>query len=81
MTEATRLNWRHPDYLRTATKCDVCKQGWGDQHPLSWWGGSSSVVCSRGECVEVMQRWWDETCRSVDEKLRLEPEYERDPGR
>jgi hypothetical protein len=73
-TEKPKLNWRHPDFLKTSTECDVCKQGWSDRHPLRWWGRTSSVICSRKQCVEVMQGWWEETCRSVDERLSRERE-------
>ncbi|MBY3157277.1 hypothetical protein HFO56_33675 [Rhizobium laguerreae] len=77
-TEQPKITWRHPDYLRKETACDVCKQGWRDDHPLRWWGRSSSVVCSRKECVEVMQGWWDETCRRVDEERSRQQENQDD---
>lgn len=67
MTE--RVNWRHPDYLRKATQCDVCKAPWSDKYPLRWVYGSSSVVCNRAACAETMQGWWEDTERHVAAQL------------
>jgi hypothetical protein len=67
MTE--RLNWRHPDYLKKATECDVCKRPWSPEHHLRWFGGTSSVICSRVECGKTMQAWYEDTVRHVEEQL------------
>ncbi len=67
MTE--RLNWRHPDYLKKATNCDVCKQTWSDEHHLHWYGGTSSVICTRIKCEETMGRWYADTVRHTEEQF------------
>jgi hypothetical protein len=64
-----RLNWRHPDYLRTATKCDVCKRAWSDEFRLNWVGHTSSVVCTRADCEKTMNGWLEDTWRHVEEQF------------
>jgi hypothetical protein len=64
-----RLNWRHPDYLKTSTKCDVCKKSWSEEFKLHWVGHTSSVVCTRDECEATMDGWFEDTRRHVEEQF------------
>ena len=68
------ITWRDPEYLKMYAECDVCKKYGDEGSPVRWWGRSSSIVCARKECVGVMQGWWNETCRRVEEEMARERE-------
>lgn len=52
--------------------CDICKK---TDLPVSFWGGSSVLVCRRISCLEEMEDRWKELQESYQREAEFENDY------